>query len=510
MAVMTPIDLKPRVGIQRDGTSFDSDQYTDGLWTRFYKDRAQKMGGYSIIDNGNNTIIRNIFSINAQDSVIVYIGRSTGISFMVINEDLSTIGEINVTPSGYTEDDNNTWSISTVSYNDIDYVLAIPLPNAEDISNKIPGTLYYGVVGQTIPLVAVPNAPQVTGGVTTVGSYIFLFGSNGVITWNDGDGILSDPTTNWPTDNTITFESTQFVAGAPVRSGPTLSALFWGLDFVAQLSLNSDTPPTFVSNYVSTESTLLSANCIVSLDPYFYWIGNNSFYQFNASVVELQNTTNKEWFFNNVNRLQKEKVYGFANRIYNEIWWLFPYGDATENTNAIIQQIDTQSWFDTANIPRTCAISSSTQFPYPLMCDSQGVQNGTSTIYPIWIHEYGTDKVQLGQTIAITASFTSNWIDVGDIDPSMNVAIIDTIIPDIQQAGNMTVSFALRGYPNSPPITSSLFTITPTTEFLTVRQKASIFSATFTSNTAGGAFLMGRTRFLIKPAGDERAGPSAS
>lgn len=503
MAALVRFDVKPQVGIQRDGTSFDSAQYTDGTWTRFYKDRAQKMGGYSIIDNGDDTIIRNLFSINAQNSIILYIGRPTGLWYIIIYEDMSTSGEFNVTPAGFVPNVNITWSFSTISYNDVDSILAMPLLNATDISNTTPGVLYSGVVGTPVALTPVTNAPSVTGGVTTVGNYIFVFGSNGIITWNDGNAL-----TTWPTDNSITFESTQFVAGAPVRSGPTLSALFWGLDFVAQLSLNNGTPPTFVSNYVSTQSTLLSANCIISLDPYFYWIGNNSFYQFNASVVELQNTTNKEWFFENLNREQKEKVYGFANRIYNEIWWLCPFGDATENTNAIVQQVDTQAWFDTDNIPRTCAISSSTQFPYPLMCSSEPIANGASSIYPIWVHEFGTDKVQLGQTIAITASFTSNWTDVSDIDPSLAVAIIDTIVPDIQQAGNMTVSFSLRGYPQSPPVISDAYILSPTTEFITVRQKGSIFSMTFTSNVAGGDFLMGRTRLLIRPAGDERAGPA--
>jgi hypothetical protein len=505
MAQLIPYELKPEVGIERDGTSYDTQKFTNGSWVRFYREHVQKMGGYTIIDNGNSTIIRNIFSINAQNSIVLYIGRPTGLSYIIINEDMSTSAEFNVTPAGFVENDNITWSLSTVSYNDVDYILAMPLPNATDISNTTPGTLYSGVIATPIALTPVAGAPSVTGGVTTVGSYIFLYGSNGVIFWNNNTDL-----TTWPVANKIVFESTQFVYGAPVRSGPTLSALFWGLDFVAQLSLNSATPPTFVSNYVSTQSTLLSANCIVSLDPYFYWIGNNSFYQFNASVVEFSNITNKEWFFTNLNRSEKEKVFGFANRIYNEIWWLFPYGDATENTNAIITQLDAQSWFDTDNIPRTCAISSSTQFPYPLMCSSEPVPDGATSLYPIWAHEYGTDQVQLGQTIALTATFESNWITASDIDPSMDVAIIDTIIPDIQQIGDMTVSFNLRGYPQSLPVVSDTYTLSPTTEFITVRQKASIFSATFTSNVAGGNFLMGKTKFLLKSAGDERMGPSAT
>lgn len=502
MGKLVSFDVKPGVGVDRDGTSYSSNMFTDASWMRTYREYAQKIGGCKTIDNGNGTIIRNLHSINSQNSIIVYIGRPTGIWYIIINQDLSTSGEINVTPIDFVADDNITWSMSTVSYNNINYILAVPLKNASDISNITPGKLYYNVVGEAAPLAIVTGAPQVTGGVVVTGNYILLYGSNGLIYWNDG-AVIS----NWPTPNFISFQATQFVYGAPVRAS-ALSALFWGLNFVAQLMLNNDTTPKFISSYVSSESTLLSANSIVSLDPYFYWPGDNSFYKFNGAVVELKNETNKKWFFRNLNNDQKQKVSGFVNRIYNEVWWLAPFGNASENTNAIFMNASTEDWFDTDQMDRTCGIPSSTQFPYPLMCSSQPISNGQSDIYPIWVHEYGTDKDQLGQKIAIKSSFTTNLTTMKDIDPSMDVGIIDTIIPDIQQTGDMTVTFNSRGYPRSVPDASKLFQITPQTEFLTVRQKSSIFSATFTSNTSGGDYLMGRTRYLIKPAGDERMGPS--
>jgi hypothetical protein len=502
MVQLIPIDIKPGVGIDRDGTQYSSQMFIDGSWMRTYREYAQKIGGCMTINNGNGTIIRNLYSINVQDAVIVYIGRPNGLWYIKINQDLSTSGEINVTPADFVANDNITWSISGVSYNNIDYILAIPLLNASDISNITPGKLYSGIVGTTGPLTAVAGAPQVTGGVVTIGNYITLFGSNGLIYWNDGSVI-----SNWPGANFISFQATQFVFGSPVR-GNALSGVYWGLSFVAQITLNTDTTPKFVSSYVSTESTLLSSRSIISLDPYFYWPGNNSFYMFNGAVVNLKNNTNKKWFFRNLNRTQAQKVTGFVNRIYNEIWWLAPFGTATENTNAIFMNADTQDWSDTDQMERTCGIPSSTQLPYPLMCSSQPIANGQSNIFPLWVHEYGVDKIQLGQKIAITSFFTTNYISMKDIDPSMKVGIIDTVIPDIQQTGNMTVNINSLGYPRSIPDVSEAFMITPETEFLTVRQKSSIFSATFTSNEAGGDYLMGRTSFLIEKAGDQRMGPS--
>lgn len=512
MAQYSTLDLAPEIGIQRDGTAFDSNKFNAGSWTRFYKGRAQKMGGYTIINNGTDEIVRNVFSLNIEGKVIVYLGRSTGLQYLTIDADLVTTTAVDVTPSGFNPggDPNYTWSFATVAYNSIDYILALPALNGADISNTTPGQLYYGIVGDPNPLQPVNDITSgdpimATGGVTVAGNYILVYGSSGNIFWNDGATI-----TGWPTANIVVFQTSKFVYGAPVRSGPTLSALFWSLDFVAQLSLNTDTPPTFQSSYVSTQSTLLSANAIVSFDPFFYWPGNNTFYQFNASVMELQNTTNKEWFFNNLNRNNKEKVYGFVNRIYNEVWFLFPYGDSTENTNACIYSIDNSTWFDTDQIPRSCAVPSSTEFPYPIMCSSKVVKNGSADIFPIWAHEYGKDKVQLGQTIAIKAQFETNWISARDQQTPSAVLNIDTLIPDIQLTGNMSVVFNNRAYPNSPAVTSDPFVITPATEFLTVRQKASIFSATLTSNVVGGSFLFGKTQFLVTSASDERPGPATT
>jgi hypothetical protein len=39
------LDTKP--GIQRDGTLFDKDFYTDGRWVRFQRGRPRKMAGFS-------------------------------------------------------------------------------------------------------------------------------------------------------------------------------------------------------------------------------------------------------------------------------------------------------------------------------------------------------------------------------------------------------------------------------------------------------------------------------
>ena len=46
--------LNPGPGIQRDGTSFDTNLCIDGQWVRFYRGRPKKIGGQILLDPGNN------------------------------------------------------------------------------------------------------------------------------------------------------------------------------------------------------------------------------------------------------------------------------------------------------------------------------------------------------------------------------------------------------------------------------------------------------------------------
>jgi hypothetical protein len=514
MAQNYPLSVQPSVGIQRDGTMFDTTRCTDGSYTRFYKGRPQKVGGCETIINGNNNIIRTIISINASNSVYVYTGTAYSIQFIVTTPDLITSAIIDVTPTGFNSTNPNyKWTISTLSISNVDYVIALAAPNVNDLS-------YYGILGDNAPLQPVINTVDsqpimASGGVIAVGSYIFVYGSNGTIQWSNGTSIDT-----FPTANIATYPTTKFVTANPVKSGQVLSGIFWSTNYLVQLSLSgtdASGAPVFINSYVSTESTLLSDGCVVSLDPFFYWIGNNSFYQYNGSVLSLKNTTNKQWFFKNINPNNKEKVFGMANRIFDEIWWCFPYGSATENTNAIVYMIEADDWYDTDQFSRSCGISSSTDFPYPIMCSSQPISDGSAVLYPIWVHEYGWDQVVLGKTLAIKSYFTTNYFNsMSQNNPFQSqVMFIDSVVPDIEKVGNMTLTLNTKAYPNSPGVTVPIppnapYILTDTTEFLTIAEKATLFTATFSNNSVGGTFLMGNTQFMVRPSTDQRPAPAAS
>lgn len=75
-------------GIKRDGTIFQNDQFTDGVWCRFQRMEPKKMGGYKTIFNSFNGIYRGMINIPYNGVNYIFAGTAntldaftTGLSF---------------------------------------------------------------------------------------------------------------------------------------------------------------------------------------------------------------------------------------------------------------------------------------------------------------------------------------------------------------------------------------------------------------------------------------------
>jgi hypothetical protein len=55
--------LAVKPGIKRDGTIFETEEFTDGVWCRFQRERARKMGGYRKLFSSFNGIYRGLIAV---------------------------------------------------------------------------------------------------------------------------------------------------------------------------------------------------------------------------------------------------------------------------------------------------------------------------------------------------------------------------------------------------------------------------------------------------------------
>ena len=371
------LDTKP--GVQRDGTVLDKLFYNDGRWVRFQRGRPRKMLGYRQIVGDMAGPSRGIY-INVQNNFsFIFNGYSDGLQVIPIDNNGIGSGVSNFTLSNFTPDVNNLWQFDTLydtTGGGQESLVAHPGKNLSDISNSINTPVLIGdIAGTTMTAVTDGVNPiEVSGGCVVLHPYLFVYGNNGLIK----NCAAGDPTDWSGADaNETNVAGTKIVQGLPVRGGSNSpSGLFWSLDSLIRVSYN----PTTISSgattttlfwrydIISSQSSILSAQSVIEYDGIYYWCGVDRFLMYNGVVKEIPNNMNQNWFFDNLNYAQRQKVYVSKVPRYGEIWWFYPRGDSVECNDAIVYNIRENTWYDAGQAlgARRSAGFFSQVFPFPV------------------------------------------------------------------------------------------------------------------------------------------------
>jgi hypothetical protein len=349
------LDTKP--GIQRDGTVFDKQFYNDGRWVRFQRGRPRKMLGYRQITANMAGPSRGIY-VNVQDNFnLVFNGYSDGLQVIPIDNNGVGSGISNFTLSDFTPNVNNLWQFDTLydtTGGGLESLIAHPGVNLSDIANSTNTPVLIGdLTGTNMTAVMDGASPvSVSGGCVVLHPYLFVYGNNGLIK----NCAAGDPTDWSGADaNETNVAGTKIVQGLPVRGGSNSpSGLFWSLDSLIRVSYAPTTISSGAStttlfwryDIISSQSSILSAQSVIEYDGIYYWCGVDRFLMYNGVVKEVPNNMNQNWFFDNLNYAQRQKVYVSKVPRYGEIWWFYPRGNATECNDAIVYNIREQTWYD--------------------------------------------------------------------------------------------------------------------------------------------------------------------
>ena len=231
------------------------------------------------------------------------------------------------------------------------------------------------------------NNVSVSGGVVTLHPYVFVYGNDGLIR-NSGAGNVQD----WVSSdaNEVSVATGKIVQGLPVRGGSNApSGLFWSLDSLIRVSYigGAGTPPQFWRyDLISSQSSILSSQSVIEYDGIYYWCGVDRFLLYNGVVKEIPNTFNQNYFFDNLNYAEREKVWVTKVPRFGEIWWFYPRGTATECTDAVIYNVRENVWYDAGQAlgAQRSAGYFSQIFPFPIAADwninaSGGILTATIT-----------------------------------------------------------------------------------------------------------------------------------
>lgn len=370
---------------------------------------------------------------------------------------------------------------------------------------------YTGTTGtQTLTF---DNQISVSGGCCIIYPYLFVYGNNGLIQ-NSSAGNFQ----NWVAAdaNANNVATGKIVKGLPVRGGTTSpSGLFWSLDSLIRVSYAPQTVGTsttyWIYDQISTQSSLLSSNSIIEYDGLYYWCGTDRFLMYNGVVQEIPNDMNMNYFFDNLNYAQRQKVWVSKVPRWGEIWWFYPKGNATECTDAIIYNVRDKEWYDAGQAlgARRSAGVFTEVFRFPIWAGND-TSSGTTIL---WQHETGTDQIYQNTQTAIESYFETNnlgWVTGGPMAStqtaigSNNWMRIERVEPDFVQSGEMNLYVTGKGYANDDDVTSGPHVFDPTTLKIDLREQRRELRLRFESNVVNGNYECGNILVSVE-IGDVRS-----
>ena len=496
-----PIPIRSQGGIQRDGTKLEGNYYTDGQWCRFQRGRPRKIGGYQAITDTVPEIVRGMTSFSADGVNFLHLGAASTLGQYQVNDTGSFIAFNDRTPAALAISSNNVWQFDHFfdSVGVVTRLIAHAPPNL-DIASTANEEIFFGDA-TAAAILTDTTLPAVSGGIVSLGPYLFSFGNDGRIGWS----VVNDPTT---LDSEAFITQQKIVKGVPLRgTGGGPAGLFWSLDSLIRATFvggatvwNFDT--------LASDVSILSSQGVIEYDGIFFWAGVDRFLMFNGVIREIPNNMNLNWFYDNLNFNQRQKVFAIKVPRFGEIWWCYPRGGATECTDAVIFNVREGTWYDT-QLPdsgRSAGLYAKV-YNKPFMVDFDDAGAGT---FSLWQHETTRDRVTGTMVDAIPSHFETAEIGMS-IDaqqPSSKAFRVARSEPDFVQCGDMTVSVRGRINAKAPVIaqTPQTFVASPsagTDETIKVKEVRRLMSFKFESNVQGGDYEAGDTLAHIEPA-DER------
>ena len=527
------VQIRSLPGIKRDGTRLEGEQYVDGQWVRFQRGLPRKIGGYRSVNKYLSSVARTLHGYTLDLLTYIHAGSANVLERFFIDGSLNTSVISDRTPSTLVQSSANLWQfdVDTAGGSGLQLIAQVA-PNLNCICNSEGGQLFYGDEFGTAPLTEITNLPSpysVTGGVVALHPYTVAFGNDGFVMWS----VPGNPTDYTGSGAGYAYVTGQkIVRGMPLRGGPgnSPSGLLWSADSLLRMTYVGGTP-VFQFDTISAQSSILSAQSASEYDGIFYWLGTDRFLSFNGVVREIENNLNLNFFFDNLNYAQRQKVFAMKVPRFGEIWWCFPKGDSIEPDHAVIYNVRENIWYDTAlpNGGRAAGLFPAI-FRKPLMSgvvptflpevtritqagDTRITEAGDTRIteesndpqYRMWVHEVGTDEVDGLIVNPILSYFETADLSLpvqSQTNKALQVLLME---PDFVQSGDMTVQAMGRANARAPEVDGEVKTIvktpqTPQEQIIYFKEQRRELRFRFTSNTVGGNYEMGLILAHVQPA----------
>lgn len=297
----------------------------------------------------------------------------------------------------------------------------------------------WGLSGVAAPIA---NAPVGCDGViVTEERIIFALGAQNDprrIDWCDQeDNTQWTPSSTNQAGNQILATNGRIVTGSKIRGGTLILT-----DIDAHLASYLGQPFVYRFDRVGTGCGAASRGCVVQVDVGAVWMGRDGFWIYDGAVRPLPSAV-ADYVFSDLNESQITKVTAFNNTKHGEVWWLYPSGDSNECNRYVAWSYRNDTWI-IGSMDRTVGVSGGI-FGQPVMASPDGY---------VYDHEVGWDYD--GQ---------SPFAETGPIEIGQgeNLAVVNRLIPDERNLGDVEATFTSRLYPNGDETTHGPYTLTEET-----------------------------------------------
>lgn len=494
---MTPLVIRSKPGVKRDGTRFEGEHYTDAQWCRFVAGLPRKMGGYRSLTNVEE-IVRGITSYKRDSLLYVHVGSASKLqrfTFAPTSGDVTPV--IDRTPGALVNSVDNMWRF--VNYAPADLTTPTQLfahvaRTGFYMTDGNQGQIFSGNVTGTAALtpVTLPVNGSVSGGIANFYPFLVCYGNDGYFGWS-APGIPTDFAGAGSGGARITGQ--KIVHAMPTRAagGQAPSGLIWSIDSVLRATFVGSSAGTFGFDTLSAESSLYSSNCIAEYDGSYFWAGVDRFLMYNGVVREIPNQLNLDYFFEGANPYLRQRVFAFKVPRYGEIWWCYGRRGDSEALHAVIYNVRENTWYDT-KLPsyRSCGLFAQA-FESPLMTGGDLDSAGKTKI---WMHETGFDEID-GQAVrAIDSYFETADLStlVSGKDRVLRVSVLE---PDFVQRGTMTAQIRGRANAGAPEVDGEIREFgppprDPRAQLVMFKEARRELRFRFGSNVEGGDYRMGQ------------------
>lgn len=244
---------------------------------------------------------------------------------------------------------------------------------------------------------------------------------------------------------------------------------------------------------------LIARNAAIEYGGAVYWVGaNGQFYKYDGRVQPLQSTVLR-YVFDNINALQKDKIYAGTNSQFDEVIFFYPTLDSPdfENDRYTIHNVVENHW-NVGSMRRTTWRDRST---YEQILATGPRVSVSHTDGGLFYQETG----YAADTSALVAFVESEYFDM---DSGDTIMFANKLVPEfIQHDGEplvepVNITMFARKYPNDTPISKGPYEITADTRFISTRLRGREMALRIESSTSAAAAAWRLSDFRMGLQGD--------